>query len=150
MKKLAKFKWPIALLLIGIALNVFALLSFLALFRESGTAFFVPGETSVTITKPGDYTLWNETKTLIDGQFLTFPDELPSGTTIKIIKRTDGTAVPLRRGGASSMESNGTRRVAIGELTFDSTGQYRIVVSGLQEKRAFYLDEAKFLKIFLR
>jgi len=149
MQKLARFKWPILLLVIGIALNIVAVVSILGVFRDSGTSFLAPGETSVTITKPGDYTLWHETKTRIDGQFMSFPDDLPSGTTIKVLKQPEGTLVPLRRGGASSMESGGTRRVSVGQLAFGSPGQYQVVVTGLTEQRAFYLDEAKFLRMFL-
>jgi hypothetical protein len=37
----------------------------------------------------------------------------------------------------------------VGQITFPSPGQYRLVVTGLTEKRAFYLDEAKFLRMFL-
>ncbi|MCE9518552.1 MAG: hypothetical protein K8R87_03145 [Verrucomicrobia bacterium] len=150
MQKLARFKWPILLVVIGIALNIVAVIAMLDVFRGSGTSFLAPGEASVTITKPGDYTLWHETKTLIDGQFMSFPDDLPSGTTIKILKQPEGAAVPLRRGGVSSMESGGTRRVSVGQLTFSSPGQYQVVVTGLTEKHAFYLDEAKFLRMFLR
>ena len=149
MEKLARFKWSILLAIIGVALNIVAVVSLVGSFRDSGTSFLAPGEASVTITKPGDYTLWHETKTLIDGQFMTFPDDLPSGTTIKVFKRPEGVLVPLRRGGATSMESGGTRRISVGQLTFSSPGEYQVVVTGLGEKRAFYLEEGKFLRMFL-
>ena len=149
MEKLARFKWPILLAVIGVALNIAAAVSIVCSLRDSGASFLAPGEYTVTITKPGDYTLWRETTTFIDGQFMSFPDDLPSGTTIKVLKQPEGAPVPLRRGGASSMESGGTRRVSVGQLTFSSPGQYQVVVTGLTEKRAFYLDEAKFLRIFL-
>lgn len=149
MEKLARFKWPIILGVIGLVLNAVACFSLVGNFRDSGTSFLGPGETRVTIAKAGDYTLWNETKTLIDGQFMTFPEDLPSGTTIKVLKLPEGTAVSLHRGGGSSMQSGGTRRVSVGEITFSRPGEYKFVVSGLEEKRAFYLDEAKFLRAFL-
>lgn len=47
------------------------------------------------------------------------------------------------------MESGGTRRISVGQLTFSMPGEYQVVVSGLAEKRAFYLDETIFLKTFL-
>jgi hypothetical protein len=149
MNTLARFRWPILLAILGVALETAALVSFLGVFRDSGTLFFVPGEVSINIKKPGTYTLWHEAKTFIEGQFMSFPDDLPSGTTIKVLKQPDGTPVSLRRGSASHMEKSGTRRVAIGKLTFNSPGHYRFVVDGLSEKRAFYLQESKFLKTFL-
>ena len=149
MKILTRFKWPIFLAVVGVVLNIAAVVLTFNAFRDTGTSFLAPGEAAVTITKPGDYTLWNETKTFVDGQFMSFSDELPSGTTIKVLKLPEGTPVPLHKAGSSSMESGGTRRVSIGKLTFVSPGQYRVVVTGLTEKRSFYLDEAKFLRMFL-
>ena len=57
--------------------------------------------------------------------------------------------MPLHRGELSSMESGSTRRVSVGQVTFSRPGQYQVVVTGLSEKRAFYLDEAKFIRMFL-
>ncbi len=149
MDKLARFKWPILLGALAIVLNIVAFGFLVSSFSETGKSFLAPGETSVTITNLGDYTLWHETKTLIDGQFMTFPDDLPSGTTVKVLRVPEGTLVPLRRGGVSTMESGGTRRISVGQLTFSMPGEYQVVVSGLAEKRAFYLDETIFLKTFL-
>ena len=147
---LARFKWPVLLAVFGIGLEVFALVSFLNAFRDSGTLFYAPGDTSFNIRKAGDYTLWHESKTVINGQFMTFPDDLPSGTTVKVVNEADGTPVVLRRSGSSShMQKGGTRRVAVGKLTFPSPGKYRVTVTDLPETRAFYLDESKFLKTFL-
>ena len=150
MTKLSRFKWPILLVVVGIALNAVAVLSILAVFHDSGTAFFGPGKSVVTITRPGHYTLWHETKTIIDGQIRSFPDELPSGVSIKVLKQPEGTNVSLRLSGSTHMESGGKKRVSVAQLTLESPGQYEVEVSGLSEKRAFYLDEAKFLKMFMR
>ncbi|MDB6028278.1 MAG: hypothetical protein JWM68_4501 [Verrucomicrobiales bacterium] len=149
MKKLAQFKWPILFAVIGIALNIGAVVSLVDAFGNSGTPILAPGETKVIIAKPGDYTLWHETKTMIDGQFKTFPDDLPSEATIKVLKQPEGTSVQLRRSGSSSVESNGTRRISLGQLTFTSPGAYKVIVLGLPEKHLLYLDEAKFVKAFL-
>jgi len=150
MEKVAQCKWPITLALIGVALNVAVVVSFIWGLRDSGISFVGPGETTVTIPKPGDYTLWNQSKTFIDSQLRTFPDDLPSGTTIQVMKLPEGTLVPMH-GGVSSMESQsgGTRRVSVGQITFQSPGQYKVAVSGLAEQRAFYLDQGNFQRFFL-
>jgi hypothetical protein len=149
MQKLARFKWAILLVVIGIVLNVVAVISVLNIFRDKGTFFFAPGEAVVNITKPGSYTLWQETRTVIDGKFMTFSEEFPSGTIIKVVKQPEGTDVALRRNAMATMEANGTRRVSIADLTFSSPGAYRVVVTGLSEKRALYLEEEKIWPIFL-
>jgi hypothetical protein len=149
MKIFARFKWPILLAVMGVALNIVAGVSLVRSFRDTGTSFLGPGQATLTITKPGDYTLWQETRTVIDGQFLSFPDDLPSGTTIKVIKLPERTPVPWRKDEGTTMTSGSMRRVSVSALTFSSPGQYQIAVTGLKEKRAFYLDEAKFLRTFL-
>ena len=146
---LARFKWPIILVIVSVAIGVVALVSFLHLFRDSGTSFIVPGEVSIDIRKAGKYTLWHEAKTMINGQILSFPDDLPSGTTIKVVKQPEGMPVTLRRGGSSHMEKTGIRRVSVGSLRFTNPGHYRITVDGLPEKRAFYLEQSKFAKVLL-
>jgi hypothetical protein len=146
---LCGFKWPILFALIAIALNIAAVVSMLGVFRKSGISFFAPGEASITITKPGHYTLWYEISTFIDGQFMSFPENLPSGTSIKILKQPEGAAVPLHSGGFTSMEAGSARRVSVGQLTFSSPGQYQVAVTGFNEKRAFYLDDAKLIRSFM-
>ena len=56
---LARFKWPILLAVVGIAVEVLAVAFFLNAFRDSGTLFYGPGDTSFNITKPGEYVLWH-------------------------------------------------------------------------------------------
>lgn len=149
MRKLSRFKWPILLIVLGVVLNLAGLMAVFSVFRESGTSFVGPGQVLIPISKPGEYTLWHQSKTFIDGQFFSFPDDLPPGTIIKVLKQPDGTAVPLRGGGGSIMTSGGTRRVSIGQITCASSGQYQVIVTGLAEKHAFYLDEAKLLRAFV-
>jgi hypothetical protein len=143
---LARFKWPIIIALSGAAMMIPVIASFIGLFRDSGTQFFVPSETSINIVKPGDYTLWHEAKTMIEGQIVSFPDSLPTGTTIKVLRQPEGTPVTMRQKGSSHMEKNGIRRIAVGQLTFRQPGEYRVIVTGLPERRAFYLERSKWVK----
>ena len=144
MNKIARFKGPILLLLVAaILLAVPFVLMFAvihSLFSETGTTLVVPGEATVNIAEPGEYTLWHKSKTIVDGRFMSFADNLPSGTMVAVFKRPEGTIVPLQKASSVSMESGGTRRVAIGKVTLDIPGEYQIVVTGLDEKRVFYLD----------
>ena len=149
MNLLARFKWVLLLSIASAAMLIPVILAFINLFHDSGWRFFVPGEISINITKPGDYTLWHEAKGMIQGQSVSFPDDLPAGTTIKVVKRPEGTPIVLRQKGSSHMDKNGTRRVAAGHLKLSEAGEYRVMVSGLAETRAFYLEESKFAKVFI-
>jgi hypothetical protein len=150
MHKLTRLIAPLLLALFGIGLGVVAIFSVISSFRDTGWTIAAPGETMVTIVKPGDYTLWHECKTLRGGQFLDFPEELPSGTTIKVLKHPEGTDMPLTKSGSSSFESNGTRRISLGSIRVKDPGEYRLNVTGLTEKRYLYLDESKFLRVFFK
>lgn len=150
MSKLGYFKWPILLSVAGLGLGVFALVTLVGSFGETGTAFVAPGEITVTIKKPGGYTLWQDKRPVIDGQITEVSDELPTGTTIKILKQPEGTPVNWTTMGGTSMTLNDKERISVGEMQFDSPGQYHIAVSGFTEKRALYLDEQTFARIFFR
>jgi hypothetical protein len=144
MNKLARFIWPVMLAVLGVAFEVVAVVTLIRSFpdmRHAEMPVLAPGESTVTITKPGDCTLWYESKTVIDGQYMTFPDQLPAGVTITIIKQPEGTRVPLRASRCYSADTGNSRSVAIGDLTFTSPGQYQVVVTGLTDKRAFDLSQ---------
>jgi hypothetical protein len=149
MKKFARLKWPLGLTAIGIGLITWALISLSRVFTEPGISLLVPGETTFTISKPGNYTLWSETSATFDGQWKTFSTGLPSGATIKIINKADGAIVPLqsRWPVARDRETSGVIRVAIGKVRFDRSGLFQISAEGLREERALRLDEFDFKKL---
>lgn len=148
MKLLLRYKWPIIFAVTGTVLLVLAVVKVITLVSDSGIHITGPGETTINIAQPGKYTLWHESRTFLDGRFLTFEDELPSGASISIRNSADGTTVPLRGAGTSSIESGGTRRVSVARLDFDEPGEYDLQISGLTQQRVFYLAEARFWKVF--
>jgi hypothetical protein len=149
MKKLRLFILPLCLAIIGVGLWGAGLFSFITAFRENGYALQAPGTTTVTITNAGEYSIWNQTTGIVDGQFKTFPDHTPPGMVIKVTKKPEGTQIPFRTGMHSSMEVNGTRRISVAALTIDAPGQYEVEISGLTEKRALFLEKSKWLHTFL-
>jgi hypothetical protein len=150
MERLARFRWPIVLTVIGAAMIGWGITSVYFAFSDPGVSMLVPGKTKFTITKTGNYTLWSEVSASFEGQLMTFPTGLPPGVTIKIIRITDGTVVPLQpHWPTERQDSGGAIRVVIGRVRFDNIGEYQISVEGLQEKRALHLDQFEFYKVFL-
>jgi hypothetical protein len=148
--KLSRLKWPIGLIAIGVGVTASAVISLYFSFADPGISILVPGETTFAITTPGNYTLWSEVSGSFDGKLMTFPTGLPAGVTIKIIKKTDGTVVPLQsKWPTTRTDSGGVIRLAIGTVRFDNAGAYQIATEGLQEKRALHLDRLEFNKVFL-
>jgi hypothetical protein len=149
MKKITGFILPLVLGIIGISIWGVGIISFVKSFRDAGVYLQAPGTTSVTITNTGDYTIWNQTSGIFNGEFKTFPDTLPSGMVIKVLKQTDGTQVPIRSAMNSTVTINGTCRVSVAKLNFPAPGQYLVDISGLAEPRAMYLDQPKILHTIL-
>jgi hypothetical protein len=149
MKSLARFKWSIIMAILGFVLFVIPLVLIFTMLKDKGTSFLGPGNEIITITEPGEYTLWIETKSIIKGQYMTFSNDLPPGTVIKVSQMTTGALIPFQSAGSSSMESNGIKRISLGNVQLDHPGKYEIAVSGLIEKRAFYLDKNHFLQFFM-
>lgn len=143
-------KWPIVLIVIGAGLTAWAVTSLFMLFADTGISFLIPGETTFTITKPGEYTLWSEVEASFEGQLMIFATGLPAGATIKIIKKPDGTVVPLRSKWPTTRRDSGrVIRTGIGTVRFDTVGSYQLATDGLQEKHALYLDQFEFNKLIL-
>ena len=134
----------------GAAITAWGVIAVYLAFSEPGISFLVPGETTFTITKLGNYTLWSEVSGSFEGKLMTFPTGLPPGVSIKIIKKTDQSVVPVQSNLPTMRENNdGALRVVIGKVRFDSVGEYAISAEGLQEKRALHLDQFEFYKVLL-
>ena len=140
MRKLSALKWPIAICVVTAAAAVWLISS---LFAGPGISLLVPDESVFTITKTGRYTLWSQVESSFQGKLMTFPTGLPPGVTLAVTKE-DGSIVPLRSQWPTTHKETGggAIQVAIGALTFDSPGTYRMTTQGLQEKRALYLDRS--------
>ena len=148
--KLSRPKWPIVLTVIGVGVTASAVISLYFSFADPGISIPVPGETTFAITTPGNYTLWSEVSGSFDGKLMTFPTGLPPGVMIKIIRKTDGTVVPLQtKWPTTRADSGGVIRLAIGTVRFDSAGAYQISTEGLEEKRGLHLDSFEFHRVFL-
>lgn len=132
--------------IIGICLWGVGLFSFISSFQQTGRPLQAPGTTLVTIAQPGKYTIWCQTSGIVDGQFKSFPDQPPSGLTVKVTKKPEGTVVPMQSSTGATISTSGTRRVSFAELNFDSPGQYQVDITGLEEKHVMHLDRAKLMK----
>ncbi|MFL6521534.1 MAG: hypothetical protein ACJ8NS_15045 [Chthoniobacterales bacterium] len=151
MLNLSALKWPILICVITAAVTVWLISS---LFPGPGISLLVPDDSVLTITKPGRYTLWSQVESSFQGKLMTFPTGLPPGVTIAVTKE-HGSIVPLNSQWPTTNKetASGAIQVAIGTITFDSPGSYRVTTQGLHEKRALYLDQSDvryfFSKIFL-
>ncbi len=151
MKYLLLLKWPIALTILGMGLWVLAGVTVIGAIKDTGTSFTGPGETTVSVSEPGNYRLWLETRTYLDGHMRTFPDQLPSGTSIRVFRTDNEDPVSLEATrGNMTMELRGVKRVSLGRMDMPEAGDYTFAIDGLDDERAFYLSEIRFLPIMIK
>lgn len=149
MRNPIRFVWPVILIVAGTAVIIWAFAPIVASFGGADISIVVPGATTFTVEKPGKYTLWSEAESAFGGRLMTFPTGIPPGVTIRIARASDGSAIPLRSKWPTTRRNGpGTFRIAIGTVTFDTAGSYRIVADGLREKRALHLDQLNFDNLF--
>jgi len=149
-QKVIRLIWPLVLIVLGTGLTIWAISPILASFGGPDISLLVPGDVTFTVAKPGTYTLWTDVEGAFNGKLMTFPTGLPPGMIIRITKTSDGTVVPLRsKWPTTRRNSPGAFRIAIGTVTFDTAGSYRIATEGLQEKRALHLDQLNLNNLFV-
>lgn len=145
-----KYRWPILMGVIGIGLCIVAFWIFIQGFGGWSTSFLGPGSVKIEIPAAGDYRLWHESKTIIDGRLHVVDDELPAGSVIEF-SDAGGSAIPLQPTRVSmSQQIGSTRRVALGRIEIPEPGNYTASVTGFEQPRKFRLSEIRFLDHFLR
>ncbi len=143
-------RWPIMLGISGLALFGAATWTLVQGFGGWHDTIQGPGPVEVQIPFAGDYRLWHEQKTSIDGRLQVVADNLPSGSSVEV-NDLQGNIIPLRPvRGSMTQEVGGTRRVAIGHIEFPYAGTYKLSITGFDEPRQFRLSEIRFLDNLLR
>jgi len=151
MRTVRLLKWPLLLCAIAIGLSIWLAISLFGSFSGRGISLLVPGEATFDVAEAGKYTLWSQVEASFEGKLMTFPTGLPPGVTIKIARTADGATIPLQsKWPTMHRDSGGYIQVAIGTITFDAPGSYRLTTEGLQEKRALYLDRFDFSTFFVK
>lgn len=145
-----RYLWPIVMGIAGVILYVLASLTVMQGFGGWHTSFQGPGSINIEIPAAGDYRLWHESKTIIDGRLHVIEEELPAGTVIEFTNAR-GTTTPLQPiRGSMSQEIGNTRRSAVGRVEIPEAGAYTATITGFSETRKFRLSEIRLLDHFLR
>ena len=118
MSRFALIGVPMFLLVVAVVLAVVGVLALVrTLARHWKLLSPLPAAPLSTIDHPGSYILWNQTAGVANGQFKTFPDNLPNGTTILAKRKPDGAKIPMVASMNTTMSMNETHRRSIGEFT---------------------------------
>lgn len=147
---LERYRWPILLGGLSLVFFILATWIFIQGFGGWSASFTGPGTVTITVPSPGDYRLWHESRTVIDGQLQVLDDALPSGTVIRARSPNGATAAVEPMTGSMSHEWDGRRRFAVGRLYLPEAGPYTVSTTGFDQPRRFQLSEIRFLDHFLK
>jgi hypothetical protein len=110
---------------LGVVGAVFFAMSRLSDLQNALTRVIVPGESVVTLSEPGTYTLFHELSGTLDGVVYSASDI--SGLRVSLESVDTGEAVELRRPTAStSYDMGGSSAVGIFAFTIETPGDYRL------------------------
>ncbi|NEZ04951.1 hypothetical protein G4Y73_12405 [Wenzhouxiangella sp. XN201] len=147
---LRRYRWPIVTGIAGLILWALASLTFIQGFGGWSTSFQGPGSADIDVPGSGDYRLWHESRTIIDGRLQVVDDELPTGTAIEFTNARGATIPLLSIRGSMSQDFGSTRRVAVGRVEIPAAGTYTVTTTGFADPRKFRLSEIRLLEHFLR
>lgn len=145
-----RYRWPVVTGVAGVILCVLASWTIVQGFGGWHTTFQGPGSARIEIPEAGDYRLWHESKTIIDGRLHVADDELPAGTVIEFANARGATVALQAMGGSMTQEIGSARRVAVGRVEIPTAGTYTATFTGFSDPRSFHLTEIRFLEHLLR
>jgi hypothetical protein len=110
-------KWHLYLLaslplIIGIVVCVFLSLKAwrnISVFENSLARVVVPGEKILNLTAPGDYTIFHEYRTVVDGIVYSSPEYIISGLSCTLENAHTGEVIPLKPSTSNMTYSFGSR-----------------------------------------
>ncbi len=106
----SSYRWPVVTGIIGIGLCAVASSIFIQGFGAWSTSFQGPGSVSIEIPAAGDYRLWHEYSTIVNGRLQVVDEQLPSGSVVAILD-ANGTALPSRQVAGSHLDVKSEQNV---------------------------------------
>jgi len=94
---------------------------------SGGQRFVVPGSGLVKIEKAGKYSIFHETRSVIDGVVYT-ASELPSGMSISVYD-TSGTPIPTTSSSGGTYTSGGYEGAAVLDVIFPEASDYTVTAT---------------------
>jgi hypothetical protein len=107
----------------------------------------VPGSASVTLDKPGTYTIFHERKSAVDGQY--YASDTVAGLRVQLVAEAGGAPVNIVVPTSSTTYSMGSRQGAsIFAFTVDQLGRYRLITTMTGGQAVLAIGQGTFGAIF--
>lgn len=137
----------VALFIAGGIIMPFVLLLSLVLALSTGgrdMQFLIPGSVEFTIEEPGKYYLWNDYRTIYEGETYSKPTELPDNLTISLRNEDWTVCVDIVPRNSISVSSFSSAKQSIGYFKIPEPGDYVLDVQGRCAPRVFSFGESGF------
>jgi hypothetical protein len=116
--------------------------------HQNENQFKVPGSIQITVEKPGRYYLWNDFRTVYNGQSFNRSEQIPDGLNIRIAD-SDGHPLTFVSNTSISSTNGSNAKNSIGYVEIEHPGKVTVQVSGGAQERIFSFSRSGILMIFL-
>ncbi len=124
-----------------------ALLVPVVLQDSSPSQFLIPGVAEFELEAPGRYYLWNDYRTIFEGESFHRSESLPDGLRM-VVRGAAGDELKLITDASISLSSGSRSQRSIGYVDVPQAGSWEVEVSGEVKSRVFSFGESKVLKLF--
>ena len=94
----------------------------------------VPGQSEIELSEPGDYTIFYESPSVVDGRKIVGPSQFPADLTLSVTDLKTGAEIPLSGTGMTTMSYDYGGRSGRSILTFTVPSATTVELSGAYEK----------------
>jgi hypothetical protein len=140
--------WAAAVFAVASTAGAVALVAWAFLSSDANHPFLAPGRQALELDRTGDYTVWNDHRTVFDGRTYDAGEKLPAGVKIAVTEAASGQPLTVHPALGATFTSGNTERVSVASFTIARPGRYEIAVSGPIEQRVFSVGKDVVLVLF--
>ena len=116
--------------------------------------FLLPGSVTLQVSKPGNYTFWNEFRTTFRGTVFRSSEDLNNGLKLQLRSKADGALLPLTDSLGARVQIGSRERVSMFVIAIPQAGEYEVVGEGAFQQRVFSLRPSvpirKYVMLFFK
>jgi hypothetical protein len=106
----------------------------------------VPGSASITLDKPGTYTIFHEKQSVVDGQY--YASDNVAGLRVDLVAEASGAHVRFESSTSASYSMGSRQGASIFDFTVDQPGRYRLTASLASGQAVLAIGQSVLRSIF--
>lgn len=101
---------------------------------EGAVKFQAPGSVALDVARPGEYVVWHEHRTLIDGGPIELPAPLPREARVRVVS-PEGRALDVLAWDGGRLSLGAVKRASVARFDAPRPGRYEVSIEGRFEPR---------------